>query len=170
MRSRAGRISRAFVTPGKPGRWAGQAVEALLYRLWDLGLKLGPSTRSVDELIALASTDHTVRTALLEARWLWGDEPLSDEVQARFWKEVVAGQAKSFVTEKLEERNARHRRARDHVTWPGRRHGRPGRRAPRRDHLGRRARRDRTRAAPRRPSAGHDGQLPCRSPHRIGVA
>jgi [protein-PII] uridylyltransferase len=121
-------VDIAFVTPGKPGRWAGQAVEALLYLLWDLGLKLGPSTRSVDELIALASTDHTVRTALLEARWLWGDEPLFDEVQARFWKEVVAGKAKSFVTEKLEERNARHRRMGDsrYVVEPNVKEGKGG--------------------------------------------
>jgi [protein-PII] uridylyltransferase len=121
-------VDIAFVTPGRPGRWARQAVEAVLYLLWDLGLKLGPSTRSVDELIELASSDHTVRTALLEARWLWGDEPLFDEVQARFWKEVVAGKAKSFVTEKLEERNARHRRMGDsrYVVEPNVKEGKGG--------------------------------------------
>ena len=121
-------IDIAFVTPGAPGGWAKQAVEAILYLLWDLGLKLGPSTRSVDELIALAATDHTVRTALLEARWLWGDEPLFDAVQARFWKEVVAGKAKSFVTEKLEERNARHRRMGDsrYVVEPNVKEGKGG--------------------------------------------
>jgi len=121
-------VDIAFVTPAQPGGWAKQAVEAVLYLLWDLGLKLGPSTRSVDELIALAATDHTVRTALLEARWLWGDEPLFDEVQARFWKEVVAGKAKSFVTEKLEERNARHRRMGDsrYVVEPNVKEGKGG--------------------------------------------
>ncbi|MFL6844884.1 MAG: [protein-PII] uridylyltransferase [Allosphingosinicella sp.] len=121
-------VDIAFVTPARPGRWAKQAVESILYLLWDLGLKLGPSTRSVEELIALAGTDHTVRTALLEARWLWGDEPLYDEVQARFWKEVVAGKAKSFVTEKLEERNARHRRMGDsrYVVEPNVKEGKGG--------------------------------------------
>ncbi|HEX9964646.1 MAG TPA: [protein-PII] uridylyltransferase [Allosphingosinicella sp.] len=121
-------VDIAFVTPGEPGRWAKQAVEAVLYLLWDLGLKLGPSTRSVDELIALASSDHTVRTALLEARWLWGDEPLFDEVQGRFWKEVVAGKAKSFVTGKIEERNARHRRMGDsrYVVEPNIKEGKGG--------------------------------------------
>ncbi|HEX9946143.1 MAG TPA: [protein-PII] uridylyltransferase [Allosphingosinicella sp.] len=121
-------VDIAFVTPGKPGPRAVQAVEAVLYLLWDLGLKLGPSTRSLEELIDLAGTDHTVRTALLEARWLWGDEPLFDEVQARFWKEVVAGKAKSFVTEKLEERNARHRRMGDsrYVVEPNVKEGKGG--------------------------------------------
>jgi [protein-PII] uridylyltransferase len=121
-------VDIAFVTPAKPGKWAKQAVEAILYLLWDLGLKLGPSTRSVDELIALAGSDHTVRTALLEARWLWGDEPLFDEVQARFWKEVVAGKAKTFVTEKLEERNGRHLRMGDsrYVVEPNVKEGKGG--------------------------------------------
>ncbi|HEU0097657.1 MAG TPA: [protein-PII] uridylyltransferase [Allosphingosinicella sp.] len=121
-------VDIAFVTPAGPGRWAKQAVEAILYLLWDLGLKLGPSTRSVDELVELASADHTVRTALLEARWLWGDERLFDEVQARFWKEVVAGKAKRFVTEKLEERNARHRRMGDsrYVVEPNVKEGKGG--------------------------------------------
>ncbi|HEX8448783.1 MAG TPA: [protein-PII] uridylyltransferase, partial [Allosphingosinicella sp.] len=121
-------VDIAFVTPAEPGPWAKQAVEAVLYLLWDLGLKLGPSTRSVDELIGLASTDHTVRTALLEGRWLWGDEPLFDEVQARFWKEVVAGKSKTFVTEKLEERNARHLRMGDsrYVVEPNVKEGKGG--------------------------------------------
>jgi [protein-PII] uridylyltransferase len=121
-------VDIAFVTREEPGRWATQAVEAILYLLWDLGLKLGPSTRSVDELIVLAGSDHTIRTALLEARWLWGDEALFDEVQARFWKEVVAGKAKTFVTEKLEERNARHRRMGDsrYVVEPNVKEGKGG--------------------------------------------
>jgi len=121
-------VDIAFVTKGKPGRWAKQAVEASLYLLWDLGLKLGPSTRSVDELIALAATDLTVRTAILEARWLWDDEPLFDEVQARFGKEIVAGKAKSFVSEKLEERDSRHRRMGDsrYVVEPNVKEGKGG--------------------------------------------
>ncbi|HEX8261588.1 MAG TPA: [protein-PII] uridylyltransferase [Allosphingosinicella sp.] len=121
-------IDIAFVTPALPGAWAKQAVEAILYLLWDLGLKLGPSTRSTDELIDLAGSDHTVRTALLEARWLWGDEALFEEAQIRFWKEVVAGKAKSFVTEKLEERNARHRRMGDsrYVVEPNVKEGKGG--------------------------------------------
>jgi [protein-PII] uridylyltransferase len=121
-------VDLAFVMPWKPTGWTEQAIEAALYLMWDLGLKVGHSSRSVDELIAAAASDHTIRTAMLESRYLWGDERLYDEVQARFWKEVVAGKANRFVTEKLEERNARHRRMGDsrYVVEPNIKDGKGG--------------------------------------------
>ena len=121
-------VDIAFVTPWKPTDWTEQVIEATLYLLWDLGLKIGHSSRSVDEMIGHAASDHTIRTAILESRYLWGDEQLFDEVQARFWKEVVAGKAKRFVTEKLEERDARHARMGDsrYVVEPNVKEGKGG--------------------------------------------
>ncbi|HEV2748101.1 MAG TPA: [protein-PII] uridylyltransferase [Allosphingosinicella sp.] len=121
-------IDIAFVTPWKPTGWTEQVIESILYLLWDLGLKLGHSTRSLDEIIHIASNEHTVRTAMIEARYIWGDERLYDEVQARFWKEVVAGKVDSFVTEKLAERNARHQRMGDsrYVVEPNVKEGKGG--------------------------------------------
>jgi [protein-PII] uridylyltransferase len=82
----------------------------------------------VNELIAAALGDHTVRTALLEARYLWGDEKLYDEVRARFWSEAVGGKVKAYVTEKLEEREERHRRMGDsrYVVEPNVKEGKGG--------------------------------------------
>ncbi|HEY0411797.1 MAG TPA: [protein-PII] uridylyltransferase [Allosphingosinicella sp.] len=121
-------VDIAFVTaePAAPGTRA--MIEALLYLLWDLGLKLGPSTRTLDELIAAAAGDHTIRTALLEARYVWGDETLFDEAEARFRRDVVAGNVRGFVTEKLEERNARHLRMGDsrYVVEPNVKEGKGG--------------------------------------------
>ena len=101
-------VDIAFVTPWKPNGWPEQAIESILYLLWDLGLKVGHSSRSLDETIGVAATDHTVRTAILESRYLWGDERLYDRLIARFWDEVVGDKAGAFVNEKLEERDARH--------------------------------------------------------------
>ncbi|MFN3388340.1 MAG: [protein-PII] uridylyltransferase [Allosphingosinicella sp.] len=121
-------VDIAFVTPWKPTGWSETVIETMLYLLWDLGLKVGHSSRSANELIALAGSDHTVRTALLEARYLWGDEGLYDAVQARFWSQVVAGKARDFVTEKLDERNARHERMGDsrYVVEPNVKEGKGG--------------------------------------------
>ncbi|HEY0112386.1 MAG TPA: [protein-PII] uridylyltransferase [Allosphingosinicella sp.] len=121
-------VDLAFVTPAEPSARTACAIEAMLYLLWDLGLKVGQSTRTLDELIELASQDHTIRTSLLEARWLWGDELLFEEVQTRFWRDVVAARAREFVTEKLEERNARHRRMGDsrYVVEPNVKEGKGG--------------------------------------------
>lgn len=106
-------IDIAFVTPWKPTGWTEQVIEAMLYLLWDLGLKVGYSCRTADDTIRIARDDHTVRTAILESRYIWGDEALYEEVMTRFRAEVVAGHAKAFVTEKLDERNARHKRMGD---------------------------------------------------------
>jgi [protein-PII] uridylyltransferase len=121
-------VDIAFVTPWKSTPWTEQVVEAMLYLLWDLGLKVGHSSRSVAETIAEAAGDYTVRTAILEARYLWGDEALFDEVDARFRKEVVAGKASEFVVEKLGERNARHQRMGDsrYVVEPNIKEGKGG--------------------------------------------
>ena len=83
----------------------------MLYCLWDTGLKVGHATRSVDECIRQAKADMTIRTAVLEARFLFGDRKLYDELITRFDKEVVEGTAPEFVAAKLAEREERHRRA-----------------------------------------------------------
>ena len=90
----------------------GQAViECLLYALWDLGFKVGHASRTVEECLRYAREDFTIRTSLLEARWLAGDESLANELRRRFRKEVVEGSGADFVAAKLAERDARHQKA-----------------------------------------------------------
>ena len=101
-------VDIGFITPFKQTSWTEQVIEAMLYTLWDLGLKVGHSSRSVDEMIRAARDDLTVRTALLEARFIWGDRALYEAASARFTAEVVAGNAKAFVADKLAERDERH--------------------------------------------------------------
>jgi len=121
-------LDLAFVTPWKPTGWAERVVESILYLLWDLKLKVGQSVRSVGELAAIAAKDHTVRTALLEARFVWGDEPLWDEVQAQLRRAAPASDVAAFVSQKLEERNERHRRLGDsrYVVEPNVKDGKGG--------------------------------------------
>src|ERR1700742_105386 len=104
-------IDLLFLLPYKQTAWGEQVAEAILYCLWDMGLKVGHATRSVDESIRQARGDMTIRTAVLETRFLTGDQPLYDELVARFDKDVVQGTASEFVTAKLAEREERHRRA-----------------------------------------------------------
>src|SRR6202040_346776 len=104
-------IDLLFLLPYKQTAWGESVAEALLYCLWDMGLKVGHATRSVSECIRQARADMTVRTALLEARYLQGDRKLYDDLVARFDKEIVQGTAAEFVAAKLAEREERHRRA-----------------------------------------------------------
>jgi [protein-PII] uridylyltransferase len=104
-------IDLLFLLPYKQTAWGESVAEALLYCLWDMGLKVGHATRSVEECIRQAKADMTIRTALLEARYLFGDEKLFDQLKSAFDKEVVQGTAPEFVAAKLAEREERHRRA-----------------------------------------------------------
>jgi [protein-PII] uridylyltransferase len=104
-------IDLLFLLPYKQTAWGESVAETILYCLWDMGLKVGHATRTVNECIRQARADMTIRTSLLEARYLLGDRKLFDELVARFDKDVVQGTAAEFVAAKLAEREERHRRA-----------------------------------------------------------
>jgi [protein-PII] uridylyltransferase len=106
-------IDLLFLLPYKRTPHTEQVVEYLLYLMWDLGLRIGHATRSVEECLRQAKSDLTIRTALLEARYLWGDQALFDELKRRFETDIVKGSAAQFVEEKLAERDARHKRVGD---------------------------------------------------------
>ena len=117
-----------FLTAKPATREQEQASEAMLHLLWDLKLKVGHSVRSTQQLIGLAKKDLTVRTAFLEARWLWANDKLFDMTMRRFRKEVVSGTAAEFVSAKLAERDERHIRMGDsrYVVEPNVKDGKGG--------------------------------------------
>jgi len=121
-------IDLLFLIPYKATAWAENVVEYMLYVLWDLGLKVGHATRTPDECTRLAKEDLTIRTALLEARYLWGDEELFKTAAKRFFRRVVSSTHADFVDLKLEERNNRHKRLGDsrYVVEPNIKDGKGG--------------------------------------------
>jgi [protein-PII] uridylyltransferase len=121
-------VDIAFLTPTKATSWCEQVIEAILYFMWDLGLKVGHSSRSLTEMVRMCRADLTIRTALLEGRYVWGDQPLYEEGIRRFWSEVVAGTERQFVAEKLAERNERHKKLGDsrYVVEPNVKEGKGG--------------------------------------------
>ena len=106
-------VDLLFLHPYKPTPLVEQLAEFVLYRLWDLGLKIGQATRSVSESIKLAQQDLSVRTALLETHFVWGSRPLYDQLVAAFERDIVAGRGAEFIEAKLAERDARHQRVGD---------------------------------------------------------
>ena len=92
---------------GLPNNDSDAQVSAFVSSLWDLGLKIGHSVRSIDECLALAVDDITVMTTLLETRLLVGpsavyDKLLSELDERDIWK------SGAFFTAKLEEQTQRH--------------------------------------------------------------
>jgi len=106
-------VDLLFLLPYKRTAWVETLVETILYALWDLGLKVGQATRSIDECLRLATSDMTIRTSLLETRLVAGETELYDEMKSRLWDELFAKTAQEFVTAKLDERHERHARTGD---------------------------------------------------------
>ncbi len=103
-------IDLLFLLPWKKTPWGEQVIEFILYMLWDLGLKVGHATRSLDDSIRMAKSDITVRTAILEARLILGDAGVFGTLMSRFDLEVVKGTGPEFIQAKLTERDQRHSR------------------------------------------------------------
>lgn len=106
-------VDVGFLTPWKQTGWTEQVIETILYALWDLGMKVGHSSRSLDEMVRQAKSDVTIRTALLEARYVWGDQAVYDAAAHRFKAEVQADSARQFIADKLVERDVRHKKMGD---------------------------------------------------------
>lgn len=94
----------------KMSAYVERLTEFVLYMLWDLGLKVGHSVRTVDQSIKLAKEDQTILTSLLDLRFVRGDEALASELYTRFRREITRGSGRSYIAGKLEERDVRHER------------------------------------------------------------
>jgi [protein-PII] uridylyltransferase len=117
-----------FLRPYKQTPRGEQIVEFMLYLLWDMGLKVGHATRTVEESIRYAERDQTIRTALLEQRYLWGDRELFDQLNKSFAQKFLTGDGRDFVEAKLAERDQRHTRMGDsrYVVEPNVKEGKGG--------------------------------------------
>ncbi|MBC8021327.1 MAG: [protein-PII] uridylyltransferase [Methyloceanibacter sp.] len=104
-------IDLLFLLPYKQTAWGESVAEYMLYLLWDLGFKVGHATRNIDQCIRRSHSDMTIRTTLLDARLILGDEDLYADFRRRFRAEVLDGSPRSFIEAKLAEQNARHARA-----------------------------------------------------------
>src|SRR3569833_653582 len=104
-------IDLLFLRPYKQTAHVESVIEFMLYALWDLGFKVGHASRTIEECIKLSKEDFTIRTSILEARRLCGDETLAEDLKKRFRDDVIKGTAAEFVAAKLKERDERHAKA-----------------------------------------------------------
>ena len=104
-------IDLLFLLPYKQTAWGESVTEYILYMLWDLGFKVGHATRTVAECVRHARSDMTIRTSLLDARYILGEISLFDDFDRKFVDKVVKGTAPEFIEAKLEERDLRHKRS-----------------------------------------------------------
>lgn len=103
-------IDLLFLIPAKRSAWAESVVETMLYIFWDLRLKIGHATRTTSECLRLGKADYTIRTSLLESRFIAGDKTLARTLQKRLWSDLFKDTGAEFVEAKLDERAERHRK------------------------------------------------------------
>jgi len=101
-------VDLLFLTPYKITAWAESVIESMLYILWDLHLKVGHSSRTIKDCLRLGKEDFTIRTAMLEVRYVDGDTALAQELASNLFEDLFDGTAPEFIEAKLEERKERH--------------------------------------------------------------
>lgn len=92
-----------------------EVATAALHMLWDLGLDLGYSVRTVGDCCAMADDDYTVMTALLETRHLCGKARLFEELTAKMIEQRKPKVVEEYIRQKLSDRAARRKKHGDSV-------------------------------------------------------
>ena len=101
-------VDLLFLIPYKATAWSESVIESMLYMLWDLKLRVGHATRTIEDCVRLGGEDFTIQTALLEHRYVTGDASLCTALGLALDKDIFSGNARDFIEAKLDERDRRH--------------------------------------------------------------
>ena len=96
-----------LVNNGKPTPYLAAIIDGILYPLWDLGLKLGPTVRSIDDCVRVANSDMQSKTSLIEARLVAGDQELFERMQSVVLAKCVRGYEKEYIPARIRDQDAR---------------------------------------------------------------
>lgn len=100
-------IDIMFLHSGKNLQAVEEISQKLLYFLWDMKLDVGYSVRTISDCIEMGKSDSTVRTAMLDSRFLSGSRPLFDQFWKSFQSQILSKGSDSFIKDKLQELETR---------------------------------------------------------------
>ena len=95
------------VAGNKPLPHLSKVIDGILYPLWDIGLKVGHSVRSIEDCVKVANSDMQSKTSLIESRLITGDEALFQRFQKTLLAKCVAGHEDKYIAQRLEDQAAR---------------------------------------------------------------
>lgn len=96
-----------LVKRGRPTPYLSSVVDGLLYTLWDIGLKVGHSVRTVPECVAAANDDMQTKTALIEARLVFGAPGLFEKLRKAIEAKCVKGHETEYIKARLDDQKSR---------------------------------------------------------------
>jgi [protein-PII] uridylyltransferase len=88
-----------------------EAVERVLYLLWDIGFEVGHSVRSIRESLSQAKKDFQVFTAMIESRFIAGNRKLFHQLEDAFYRRCVVPLGEDYLQDRLEDRRSQHAKA-----------------------------------------------------------
>ncbi|MDF1742577.1 MAG: [protein-PII] uridylyltransferase [Gimesia sp.] len=101
-------VDLLFLYRGQVVNEFSEFVGEIVRSCWDAGLKLGHSVRTIVDSIKMARTQPEFATAMIEARSIWGDEHLPEQLIKAFYRHVILFRRRLFfeqcVTARWEER------------------------------------------------------------------
>ncbi len=88
-------------------------VEKVLYPLWDLGLEISCSSRSISECLKMAQSDIQVQTSLIDARYLDGEYAFFRNFHLLFARNVLHRRIHRFAELLAKDLRLRHHKYED---------------------------------------------------------
>jgi [protein-PII] uridylyltransferase len=90
-----------------PATWVEDIAQKLLYFLWDMRLDVGYSVRVIADCAEMAAADGTVKTALMDARYLSGSRSLYNTLHKVIFTQILPKSSDKFIKEKISDMKAR---------------------------------------------------------------
>ena len=95
------------IAANRPLPHLSKLLDGVLYPLWDVGLKIGHSVRSIDDCVKVANTDMQSKTSLIETRFIIGSEALFQKFQKTLVSKCVVGFEEKYIAARLADQAAR---------------------------------------------------------------
>ena len=108
-------IDLLYLHDYKRGPYLEFVTEITLHALWDAGVSVGHGVRTAKECVRLANTDFKEKTAIIDARFLCGEEKLYVDLEKILVSEVLNRNQDQFFKSKLEESRERHQKYGDSI-------------------------------------------------------